>query len=1036
VAKQQRALAKIRAHNQGGAANSQYIGSLRDEPSREPDRGVNEEPSARSERDGHGVEDDRVWGWNVPWFIADDGHGIWETAEGRALLDSHSLTLSAQHLGLGPPPETDEKLSGDEKRENLVAHFSAMADLEERRSGLSHFRLILSVGREVSIEQLKALVNAYLRENFPLCPAFVAIHDDTEHRHAHIYVQARQMDQRRIDLGQDYFKLDESWMSICAAQLGDPRIYDVHMELKGQTLGWKKEEKQARANNEAIPPKPDRWADHHDTLLTFRPFDDRWCGRLQAQMRVAETRVAWLEATRAKAEEVTDARAAAAVLREKLDSAAERRSNSKCEGKRHMPPEIITVLEARELKGYERVLREVAKGTNLHETLVPEKAVTQAVLNFEEPLAAREGQLGLNFNTLAGVEQSEETTRTPLLDVRATPGKEREMVVLKSAMPGEKSSPDDAARILGRELMAEARLAFIEVRLSQERSRQAKTKLKGELIESHREHAQAQQEAGLCRFTLAAQNLGEPPYQLRADERSYLTFVSRHVSEVLRERIAREVDRAKIIPDRAEVANKQSEESVPREEVGRRGQVESLPHPAAERKQPVSAIKDTKHSESTREQGTPRGVISQPPPKSTKVTGPQMLPDEEMQRLLIACELARGRAAVLLAEEKSLAAMPHHWVSQSQGLTLAQVEQEIRDAVDQKKNVDGLSAARERVRDEIAAERAHLPLGRQAAEAEASALENLLSREASARHRLGLKMPDADPTAEELGEMMRNAVASRDPQLLGRVYEIQLGQALRAAQQDGGAELIRSLEEKMAGVEFMAEVRAHRSERILSEATAHPGKMELPAKDETGRDIVRTLAQGGQQHGVTGFFRKMVEGKADRLFRERLVEAKDASLRYLSTDSAGRATFHEAAQERARDCRERSRQLGFHTPAVPNLSREEVAEARDEGRMLTGARRDRWFTVATRAQRVADERDIAALPQRRSVEVLLPGQSGGSKDDAAREQVARERSKRERLIPVPSRTAIERETPTAPTTPERNDRPSQTRPTGGRGRSR
>lgn len=937
------------------------------------------------------MEDDRVWGWNVPWFIADDGHGIWETAEGRALLDSHSLTLSAQHLGLGPPPETAEKLSGDEKRENLVAHFSAMADLEERRSGLSHFRLILSVGREVSIEQLKALVNAYLRENFPLCPAFVAIHDDTEHRHAHVYVQARQMDQRRIDLGQDYFKLDESWMSICAAQLGDPRIYDVHMELKGETLEWKKEEKQARANNEAIPPKPDRWADHHDTLLTFRPFDNRWCGRLQAQLLVAETRVAWLEATRAKAEEVSDARAAAAILREKLDSAAKRRSNSKCEGKRHMPPEIITVLEARELKGYERILREVAKGTNFHETLVPEKAVTQAVLNFEGPLAAREGQLGLNFNTLAGVEQSEEATRTPLLDVRATPGKEREMVALKSAMPGERSAPDDAARILGRELMAEARLAFIEVRLSQERSRQAKTQLKGELIESHREHAQAQQEAGLCRFTMAAQNLGDPPYQLRADERSYLTFVSKHVPEALRERIAREVDRA---------------------------------------------FKDTKHSKSTREEGTSRGVISQPPPKSTKDTGPQMLSDEEVQRLLIACELAKGRAAVLLAEEKSLAAMPHHWVSQSQGLTLAQVEKEIRDAVDQKKNVDGLSAARERVRDEITAERAHLPLCRQAAEAEASALENLLSREASARHRLGLKMPDADPTAEELGEMMRNAVASRDPQLLGRVYEIQLGQALRAAQQDGGAELIRSLEEKMAGVEFMAEVRAHRSERILSEATAHPEKMELPAKDETGRDIVRTLAQAGQQHSVTGFFRKMVEGKADRLFRERLVEAKDASLRYLSTDSAGRAIFHEAAQVRARNCRERSRQLGFHTPAVPNLSREEVAEARDEGRMLTGARRDRWFAVATRAQRVADERDIAVLPQRRSVEVLLPGQSGGLKDDAAREQVARERSKRERLIPVPSRTAIERETLTAPTTPERNDRPSQTRPTGGRGRSR
>jgi hypothetical protein len=997
---------------------------------------MGEEPSNRSERDELGLEDDRVWGWNVPWFIADDGHGIWETAEGRALLESHSLTLSAQHLGLGPPLETAEKLFVDEKRENLVAHFSAMADLEERRGGLSHFRLILSVGREVSIEQLKALVNAYLRENFPLCPAFVAIHDDTEHRHAHVYVQARQLDQRRIDLGQDYFKLDESWMRICATQLGDPKIYDVHMELKGQTLGWKKEEKQARENNEAIPPKPDRWADHHDTLLTFRPFDDRWCGRLQAQTRVAETKVAWLEATRAKAEEMVEARATSAALRARLDSAAERRSSSKREGKRHLPPEIITVLEARELKGYERDLREVVKGkeAGLHETLVQDKVVTSTVLNLEYPPA---GQIGFDFNASPGSEQSGESARMPLLDVRETAGRERETGVPKSAIPGATASPDDAARVLGRELVAESRLAFIEVRLSQERSRQAKTKLKGELIESRREHAQVQQEGDLCRSSLAAQNLGEPPYQLSVDERSYLTFVSRHVSGFLRQRIVREVDRVEIIPDRVEVADRQSEDSVPHEEVERPSKTNAEPRPAAEKKQPVPTIKNTEQSESACEEVKPRGVISPPLTKSPKVTDSQTLPDEEVQRLFVACELAKGRTAVLLAEERYLAAMPHHWVSPSEGFTLAQVEQGIKNPVNQKKNADGLSAVRERVRDEIAAERMNLPQRRQEAECKAIALENLLSREASARHRLDLKMPDAEPTAEEVGEMTRNAVASRDPQLLGRVYEIQLGQALRAAQEGGGAELIRSLEEKMASVEFMAEVRSHRSERTLSEATAHPEKMELPVRDGTGRDIVRTLAQAGPQNGVTGFFKKMVEGKADRLFREQLVEAKGACLHYLSADSAGRAAFHVAAQEMARDCREKSRQLGFRTPTTPILSREEIAEARDEARMLTGTRRDRWFTVATQAQRVADEREIAALPQRRSVEVFLPGQSGESKKDAAREQVARERARQERLVPVPSRIAIERKTHSIPAIPERNDQSSPTRPSrsgGGRGR--
>jgi hypothetical protein len=366
----------------------------------------------------------------VSWFISDDGYGIWETDEGKALLESHALTLSAHHLGLGPPPETVEKLSVEEKRENLVAHFSALADLEERRGGVSHFRLILSVGREVSIEQLKALVNAYLRENFPLCSAFVAIHDDTEHRHAHVYVHARQLNQHRIELGQDYFKLDERWMSICAAQLGDPKIYEVHMKLKEQTLEWKKGEKKARERGEAIPPKPDRWGDHHETVLVFRPFDDRWCGRLQAQTRVAETKVAWLEAARAKAEDVTAARAAAAALRERLGSAAERRSNSKRESKRQLPPEIITVREARELKGYERDLREVEKGreANLRQTVVPERVVTQAVLGFEEPVAARESQTGFNFNTSPPL--APPTSLTTVAKTQTLPDKEAGQLVV------------------------------------------------------------------------------------------------------------------------------------------------------------------------------------------------------------------------------------------------------------------------------------------------------------------------------------------------------------------------------------------------------------------------------------------------------------------------------------------------------------------------------------------------------------------------------------------------------------------------------
>jgi hypothetical protein len=418
-----RALAKVKAHNGGGSGNAAYIGRPQEERSREAEPRPGEEPAARGERlaemrEGDAgpargrasgeSDDDPVWGWNIPWFVAGEAHGVWETEEGRALLESRSLALSARHLGLGPAPPSAGKLSVEEKRENLVAHFSAMADLEERRGGLSHFRIILSVGPEVSISELKAMANAFLRANFLLCPAFVAIHDDTEHRHAHLYVHARQLDNRRVDLGQDYFRLDESWMGICAEHLDRPEIYDRHIELKEETRGWSVRAEKARDERKPLPPKPDRWGDHHDTLLIFRPFDNRWCGRLQAQTRVAETKVTWLEATRASAEDVSAARITAEALRERLDSAAGKRSNSKRETKRMMPAEIITVREARELTGYERDLREVekVKEPNRLETDAPEKRATQVGLNFDEPIAAREGQTGFDFKTPAGSKHS------------------------------------------------------------------------------------------------------------------------------------------------------------------------------------------------------------------------------------------------------------------------------------------------------------------------------------------------------------------------------------------------------------------------------------------------------------------------------------------------------------------------------------------------------------------------------------------------------------------------------------------------------
>ena len=616
--------------------------------------------------------------------------------------------------------------------------------------------------------------------------------------------------------------------------------------------------------------------------------------------------------------------------------------------------------------------------------------------------------------------------------------KQRPQEPLKLTMSETTSAPNEAGRVLGLELLAEARLAYLESRLSTERSRQAKVQLKKELIESREEHVQAHQTADLCRSTLATENLHEPPSELRADERDYLNFVARHLPESLRERIAGEVARALIITDREEGVARQSETSGLRREVGRPVKEDAETHPAVDQKSGSSTIEKGERKEAAHQEQAPVEIISPLPAEGLpKVTVQQTLPDEEAARLLVACELSRGRVAVLRAEEQRLAVMPHNWPSPVQRLTLAQVERQIKAGLEQKKNVAEVLTVRERVREEIAAERVALPSRRQAAEVDTSRLENLLSREGAERARLGLKMPDADPTAEEENEMTRNAVGSCDSQLLQRVYEIQLAQALRVGQSGGNAlEMIRNLEERMVGIELMAEVRERTGQRNLAEATAHPEKIALPAKDETGRDIVRALAEVNSQNVVTGFLKKMVEGKAGRQLRDQLVQSKDAYISYLAADLVNLKAFHEAAQAVTSTCRERGREIGIQIQAAPILTRAEIAEVRDEARFLVGGA-DRWLKVAAQAQQVADEKDRLSHPRPPSREELVPDQATVAKREAARAQIEQARAERDRvarLVPLPLRHPIERETSRPMGTPEREDNSSPKRP--GRGRSR
>jgi hypothetical protein len=1019
----ERAVAKVSPHIKCGASNAMYIGSLREEPTRDAERDgrlveMTEGAATRV------VEDDSVWGWNVPWFVADDGYGIWETKEGRALLEDRSLTLSARHMGLGPAPRSAERLSVEEKRENLVAHFSALADLEERRGGLSHFRIIVTVGRDISISELKEMVNTFVRENFPLCPAFAAIHDDTEHRHAHIYVHARQLDDRKIDLRQDYFRLDEGWMRVCAEHLGIPEIYTRHIELKEETRGWNDRAEKAAKAEKPLPPKPDRWGDHHDTLLIFRPFNDRWCGRLMAQTRVAETKAAWLEATQARAEEIAAAREVAGWLRDRLDAAAVRRAKSKSESKRGMPAEVITIEEQQEQKDYERDIlsaeKPKAKGTR--GTSATTSAATQTSLPFDGTTHSPVEQLGFDFGAQIVEQGGDRVTAQsrPAHTGQKSQAHKRAKAETVAAIPSASPSIEETARILGHELVAETKLAFYESASGAARTRKEKQQLKGQLATAREENDQAYCEAEVCRAHLATQGAAEPPYLLTEDERNYLKLVSRHLPELLRERIKREISRARMIPDRSEDLPTQSgKEPISRADIHRHDEVEEKQSPAVVggRSHPVAddRQREVPTRQSVEKQGTTM-TTKRPPGSAIRA-----LPDEEARRMIADCELAKARALALRAAEEDFNAAPHRWVSPTHKVTLAAMEAQIGDGLKRGQDVRGLEDLKRRVQDQIAAERVSIPLRRKEAEDEARSLKERVAAEAAARVRLRLKMPDAMMTPDELREMVGCAEALRDPKLLRTAYEIELGQALRDARLTGDGSHVRRLEEKYAGVGLKAEVSADRAKQFLGAASKIPDKILLPALDEAGRDIALTLDQASPRGVIRGVIGKLVETAAHRRFREQLTETREAYFRHLRSDVACREAFCESVGSIRLECRERGREFGYHAPARPELTRGEIQEIRDYAVKQAGGSRERWLSACTAAQRLADERDSAAWKPTRTVEILSPSQASQERSDQIRKEIEKKRAEANALQRV-SRTGVERDQQDAHKPHERDSR--------------
>ncbi len=142
----------------------------------------------------------------------------------------------------GMPEEMERATTYEELREWAVS-FAEVREREEagkgkptlRRTPRTHYRALVSFERKMETGQASALVREWLKAALPTARALAFVHQNTDHTHAHIWIDARKADGRKLHFpAQQYRRLDEIWNRIYSRAMG--RDEREHLEKKGQRV--------------------------------------------------------------------------------------------------------------------------------------------------------------------------------------------------------------------------------------------------------------------------------------------------------------------------------------------------------------------------------------------------------------------------------------------------------------------------------------------------------------------------------------------------------------------------------------------------------------------------------------------------------------------------------------------------------------------------------------------------------------------------------------------------------------------------------
>jgi hypothetical protein len=119
----------------------------------------------------------------------------------------------------GMPEDLTRAETFEEIRTGLTAF--ALVREEAETKGRTHYRVVISFEGREKTSHAAGLVREWLEGAFPDVRAVAFVHQNTDHTHAHVWIDARRPDGKKLHLApHEYRRLDEAWNRIYCREKG------------------------------------------------------------------------------------------------------------------------------------------------------------------------------------------------------------------------------------------------------------------------------------------------------------------------------------------------------------------------------------------------------------------------------------------------------------------------------------------------------------------------------------------------------------------------------------------------------------------------------------------------------------------------------------------------------------------------------------------------------------------------------------------------------------------------------------------------